>query len=301
VSLPPEAWYRPAGTARRGDDTIAISPADAGWTYCGLRVVTLDAGGSTIVATGTNELAVLPLGGSVTIEVAGRRHDLAGRDSVFARVTDWMYLPVDCEARLSTTTGCELALPSAVATRRFEPVHVPAEEVPVETRGAGPATRQVTNFMAPDAFRDADKLMCVELLTPDGNWSSYPPHKHDGRDGCPVDNEEIYYFRLGRTGTTDYAPDAFALHRTYTTDGQVDVDLHVRDGDVFLIPYGYHGPCVAAPGYPLYYLNVLAGPGAERTMAFCDDPTHHWVRDAWSAQAPDPRCPMTDARGVVPR
>ena len=91
-----------------------------------------------------------------------------------------------------------MALPSARAERRFDPVHVDAGDVPVEVRGAGPATRQVTNFMAPGVFDGADRLMCVELLTPDGNWSSYPPHRHDGSPECPVNNEEIYYFRLGR-------------------------------------------------------------------------------------------------------
>jgi 5-deoxy-glucuronate isomerase len=162
-------------------------------------------------------------------------------------------------------------------------------------RGAGPASRQVNNFAAPGVFDGADRLMCVELLTPDGNWSSYPPHKHDGTGGCLVRNEEIYYFRVGRTGRTEYDPDGFALHRTYTDDGAIDETVVVRDGDVFLIPRGFHGPCIAAPGYPLYYLNVLAGPGDERSMAFCDDPSHHWVRDSWEGMAVDPRCPMTGA------
>ena len=100
--------------------------------------------------------------------------------------------------------------------------------------------------------------MCVELLTPDGNWSSYPPHKHDDSPECPVNNEEIYYFRIGRAETL---ADGFGLHRLYTSDGQIDETVEVRDGDVFLIPRGYHGPCVAAPGYTMYYLNVLAGSG----------------------------------------
>ena len=89
------------------------------------------------------------------------------------------------------------------------------------------------------------------------------------------------------------------MHRTYTGDGRVDDNLTVVDGDVYLIPRGYHGPCVAAPGYTMWYLNVLAGPGGERSMAFCDDPTHHWVRAAWDGMPTDPRCPMTDAAGVV--
>jgi 5-deoxy-glucuronate isomerase len=293
-------WHRPAGSAGRECDPVVITPEDAGWAYCGLRVVELAPGQVREIASGPDEMAVLPLaGGGLRVEVEGRSFRLTGRDSVFARVTDWAYVPIDAEVRLSSDTGAAVALASARASRRFDPVRVDAGAVPVEVRGAGPATRQVTNFMAPDAFDGADRLMCVELLTPDGNWSSYPPHKHDGTDGCPVANEEIYYFRIGRAEHSSFDAEGFALHRTYTADGAVDVNVAVRDGDVFLIPRGYHGPCVAAPGYPLYYLNVLAGPGSERTMAFCDDPTHHWVRASWEGMAPDPRCPMTSPEGVV--
>lgn len=277
---------------------MSVTPEDAGWTYCGLEIVDVRAGVAHEFTTGSAEMAVLPLsGGAVTVDVDGRRFRLSGRPSVFAAVTDWAYLPVDAEVRLSSAAVVQVALPSARATRRFEPVKIDAADVAIEVRGAGPATRQVTNFMSPEVFDGADKLMCVELLTPDGNWSSYPPHRHDDSPDCPVNNEEIYYFRVGRAGSTDYAPDGFALHRTYTPaideQGEVNVNVVVGDGDVFVIPRGYHGPCVAAPGYPLYYLNVLAGPGGERSMAFCDDPTHHWVRDSWEHMATDPRVPMT--------
>ena len=235
----------------------------------------------------------------VEVHVEGRVLALEGRDSVFAQVTDWAYVPVESEVRLVSPGGCEVALPSARADRRFEPVRIDAGDVPIEVRGAGPATRQVTNFMAPGAFDGADRLMCVELLTPDGNWSSYPPHRHDSSPECPVNNEEIYYFRIGRTGESAPSAEGFALHRTYTPDGDINDTVVIRDGDVFCIPRGYHGPCAAAPGYTLYYLNVLAGPGGTRSMAFCDDPTHHWVREAWEHMSPDPRCPMTDAKGKV--
>jgi 5-deoxy-glucuronate isomerase len=285
-------WHRPAGTATAGHDVpVSIGPEDAGWTYTGLTVRALPAGTSHELATGPVELAVLPLAGAVRVEVESRRFDLRGRASVFDRVTDWAYVPVDAEVRLTATDGpAEVALPSARATRRLDPVYGPAEEVAIEIRGAGPATRQVNNFMSPEAFDGADKLMCVELLTPEGNWSSYPPHRHDDSPECPVNNEEIYYFRIAGSG-------GFGLHRTYTPDGEVDVTVRVGDGDAFLIPRGYHGPCVAAPGYPMYYLNVLAGPAGERSMAFCDDPAHHWVRDTWATMDPDARCPMTDAAG----
>jgi 5-deoxy-glucuronate isomerase len=281
-------WHRPAGTAAAGSDVpVSIIPADAGWTYTGLTVRTISAGASHELTTSSVELAVLPLAGAVRVEVESRRFDLQGRASVFDRVTDWAYVPVDAEVRLTAIDGsAEVALPSAQASRRFDPAYGPAEEVSIEIRGAGPASRQVNNFMSPEAFNGADKLMCVELLTPEGNWSSYPPHRHDDSPECPVHNEEIYYFRIAGS-------DGFGLHRTYTPDGEVDVTVRVADGDVFLIPRGYHGPCIAAPGHPMYYLNVLAGPGGERSMAFCDDPAHHWVRATWLSMAPDPRCPMT--------
>jgi 5-deoxy-glucuronate isomerase len=153
----------------------------------------------------------------------------------------------------------------------------------------------------PGVWDHADKLICCELLTPDGNWSSYPPHKHDAYreiDGvpCEVINEEIYYYRIAGADHVTPSRDGFGFHRTYTgpehaAAGMAPIDelIEVRDHDVVLVPHGYHGPCIAAPGYPMYYLNVMAGPGAERALAFCDDPAHGWVRDSWADQLPDPR------------
>ena len=282
--------------AREGSE-LAITPEDAGWTYCGLRVVRLAPGERRPLSTGSEEFAVLPLAGSAAVEVDGLRFELEGRSSVFARVSDWAYLPVGSEAVLLSDGGAELALASARAERRFEPAHVAAAEVTIEIRGAGRATRQITNFLAPGAFDACDRLIRVEVLTPEGNWSSYPPHKHDDTPGSLANNEEIYYFRLGRAGATDTSTEGFALHRTYTADGSIDETVVVRDGDAFLVPRGYHGPCVAAPGFPLYYLNVMAGPNSERTMATADDPAYGWIRATWDDMALDPRCPITSAEG----
>jgi 5-deoxy-glucuronate isomerase len=296
----PAELHLAAGTRAVEGDPLVVTPESAGWELCGLRVVRLEAAESRTIPTGQDEVAVLPLsGGGVRVAVDGRRFDLEGRATVFSRVSDWVYVPRDAELSLSTEAGCEVALASARATRRLEPVHVAAEDVSIEVRGAARATRQVTNFLTPEAFDGADKLICCELLTPDGNWSSYPPHKHDDTEGSPVWNEEIYYFRVGRVGSTEYAPDGYGVHRTYTHDGSIDATVTVRDGDVFLVPRGYHGPCAAAPGYPLYYLNVMAGPAPGRTFAFVDDPPHAWIRDAWEDEEQDGRVPMTSARGVV--
>jgi len=288
--------HLPAGSAPSNGDSLVVTPDSAAWSYCGLRIVQLAPGASRTFATGDEEFAVLPLSGAgLTVEADGQRFDVEGRSNVFVRVSDWVYLPIDTEVRLGSMHGCEVALASARATRRFETAYVEAGAVSVELRGAGQATRQVTNFMTPDGFGGADKLICCEVLTPDGNWSSYPPHKHDDTEGSPVWNEEIYYFRIGRTGTRGYAPEGYALHRTYTADGSIDATVTVGDGDAFLVPRGYHGPSVAAPGYPLYYLNVMAGPAQERLMAIADDPAYAWIRGSWDGVALDPRCPMTSA------
>ncbi len=286
--------FHPHGSLADGGDPVLVTPQLAGWAYAGLRVLRLAPGSERVVATGTTETAVLPLSGSYTVECEGRRFDLAGRDDVFSRVTDFAYVPVDAEARIASAGGGDVALCTAEATRRLDPAYGPAEDVAVEIRGAGQASRQVNNFLHPDAF-DADKLVAVELLTPEGNWSSFPPHKHDeDRDGEAI-LEEIYYFRVA-------GDDGFAFHRLYTkgpggAGGDIDETVTVRDGDVFLVPRGYHGPCVAAPGYELYYLNVLAGPAEERTMAFCDDPAHAWIRDTWPAGPRDDRLPLTGPAG----
>jgi 5-deoxy-glucuronate isomerase len=293
------ALHRPLGTLSDGEDPIRLTPEGAGWEFTGLRVLLLHTGTSRLISTGEFEAFVLPLSGSCTIEVDDQRFELTGRDSVFTRVTDFAYVPRDAEVTVSTKDGVEIALPMARCTRRLEPRYGPAENVPVEVRGAGNATRQVTNFGVPGVWDHADKLNACELITPGGNWSSYPPHKHDEASECEVVNEEIYYFRIAGRDQITPSQQGFGLHRTYTADGELDEDVAVRDGDVFLIPRGYHGPCVAAPGYPMYYLNVLAGPADDRSMAFCDDPAHGWVRDTWASTPLDPRCPVTNAEGRV--
>jgi 5-deoxy-glucuronate isomerase len=292
--------HHPAGTLATGGDLVVLTPEMAGWNYSGLQVIQLAQRVERSIRCEDVEAIVLPLSAiDVEVDVDGTSFRLEGRRSVFERVTDFVYVPRGSEVKLSAADGGQLAIASARCERRLTARYGSTDDVRVEIRGAGPATRQVTNFFSPEAWPDADRLMCVELLTPDGNWSSYPPHRHDESPECPVNNEEIYYFRIGETDSTGYSTDGFGMHRTYTPEGDIDENVVVRDGDVFCVPRGYHGPCIAAPGYPMYYLNVLAGPAGERSMAFCDDPMHHWVRDSWSGMAIDPRCPMTSASGVV--
>ena len=293
--------HHPAGSLASTDDLVDLTPERAGWAFTGLRVFSLAPDVERSNSLDDSEAVVLPLSAEdLTVECDGETFHLDGRASVFGRVSDFLYVPRDSTFTIRSSTGGRVAIAMARCPDRLTARYGPAEFVPVETRGAGPATRQVTNFMSPETWPYASKLMCVELLTPDGNWSSYPPHRHDDSPDCPVNNEEIYFFSIGRAGTSDVDAQGFGIHRTYTppaADGSVEFDQNVvvRDGDVFCVPRGYHGPCVAAPGYTMYYLNVLAGPGSERSMAFCDDPAHHWVRDSWSAMATDPRVPLTNA------
>jgi len=185
----------------------------------------------------------------------------------------------------------------------YPTVYVAREDVPVELRGAGRSSRQVHNFGTPGALA-ADKLIVCEVITPAENWSSYPPHKHDENvPGQESRLEEIYYFESAVTKGLP-APDTadpFGYLRTYSSEaGDIDILAEVRTGDVGLVPFGWHGPCVAAPGYDLYYLNVMAGPDPERAWLISDDPAHGWIRETWQGQDLDPRLPYgTESEGIT--
>jgi len=290
MPVDPTRLHIPAGTGGDGSDPLVLTPERCGWSFAGLRVVRLAAGERRAIETGDDELAVVPLQGGCAVEVEGRRIALEGRSSVFDRVTDVVYLPSGTEAAIVADAACELALPSAPARRRREVAYIDAREVAVETRGAGRSTRQITNFLTPEVDIP-DRLSCCEVLTPPGNWSSYPPHKHDdASNGVEAELEEIYYFRVE-------GPHGIAAHRTYDLVEGWDVTVTIGDGDTFLVPRGFHGPCMASPDHALWYLNVLAGPGDVRSMAISDDPAHAWIRGAWAGQTGDPRVPMATAAG----
>jgi 5-deoxy-glucuronate isomerase len=280
-----------AGSTADGPYSLSVTPEQAGWSYSGLRVLDLPAGGEQRLDTGDDEVIVLPLAGSCTVVVHADEtrelYDLAGRSSVFDGPSDLVYAPRDATVTVTSPDGGRFALCTARASRRLPPRYVAAAEVPVLIRGTGNCSRQVHNFGYPEAL-DADRIIAVEVITPSGNWSSYPPHKHDeDRPGQESELEEIYYYEVrGANG--------IAYQRVYgTPERPIEVLAEVRTGDVVLIPHGWHGPAMAVPGYDLYYLNVMAGPGAERDWLICDDPAHGWIRDTWPDQPVDPRLPMT--------
>jgi 5-deoxy-glucuronate isomerase len=278
----------PAGTATGGGCSVLVTPASAGWEFSGLAVLELAPGETRSWSTGPSETLVMSLSGSCRVACEGTTYDVHGRADVFSGPSDFVYVPRDAELTVTSDAGGRFALPSAVCERRLPVRYQPAGAVPVELRGAGTASRQVNNFCTPEAF-EADALIACEVLTPSGNWSSYPPHKHDEATDSESVLEEIYYFEVA----DGPAGPGMGYQRVYGHDErEIDVLAEVRSGDVVLIPHGWHGPSMAAPGYDLYYLNVMAGPGDERAWRICDDPAHGWVRETWAEQAVDPRLPF---------
>ena len=217
-----------------------------------------------------------------TAEVDGTRFELGPRAGVFEELPWTLYLPRDTEYRLEG--DAELAISSCPVEQRLEPVLQRPDEVAVEIRGAGNATRQINNMIQPGF--PAERILVVEVLTPSGNWSSYPPHKHD-QDRPPeeVVLEEVYYYRAP-------APEAFGVQRLYSPQHGVDETWTVRDGDLVLVPYGYHA-FSAAPGYDFYYFNALAG--ERHSMAASDDPSLAWIRATFAETPKDPRVPLVAA------
>ncbi|MGQ4414873.1 5-deoxy-glucuronate isomerase [Streptomyces sp. SAS_269] len=250
--------HLPRGATANGGYTVDIGPGRAGWEYSGLRVVELTPGGSHTFTTGGSEWIVLPLQGGCTVRIEEDEFQLLGRESVFTGVSDFVYAPRDARVQIASGAGGRFALAGAKCERRLPARYGPAPEVPVEHRGSGTCARQVRNFAAADTF-DCDRLIAVEVVTPGGNWSSYPSHKHDEhRPGEESRLEEIYYFEID-------GPNGFGYQRVFPSrEGGSDVLAEVRSGDAVLVPDGWHGPSIAQPGHDMYYLNVMAGPGETR-------------------------------------
>jgi len=293
-------WFHPRGSLGIGPWESVVDATLPGWQHTGLLVGSLEGGALLELPAADIERMLVPLSGSASVTwTQGERSEtveLAGRASVFDGPTDVLYLGIGTSA---TVTGSgRIAVAEAPATEEFAPEYMAKADVPVETRGAGRSTRQVHNFGVPGGLH-AQKLIVCEVITPAENWSSYPAHKHDEAvAGSESRLEEIYYFESevtrGASAPADAAP--FGMFSTYSSPaGQIDINAMVRTGDIALVPFGYHGPAVAAPGYDLYYLNVMAGPDAERAWQISDDPAHGWVRDTWTSQDPDPRLPYTSS------
>lgn len=257
---------------RKGNGLVShVTPESAGWTYVGFDLHRLRPGEKMSAATGDREVCLVFVTGKGTVSADGRDFgSLGGRMSPFDGKPWSVYVPQASDWSVTAETDVELAVCSApglhggLRARLIGP-----EDVGQETRGTGTNTRYVTNIL-PEA-QPADSLLVVEVITPGGHTSSYPPHKHD-QDNLPAESllEETYYHRLN-------PQQGFAFQRVYTDDRSLDEAMAVEDGDVVLVPKGYH-PCAACHGYDLYYLNVMAGP--RRTWKFHNAREHEWLMKA---------------------
>jgi 5-deoxy-glucuronate isomerase len=246
---------------------LKVTPESAGWEYVGFEVLRLAEGRGVERRTGGEEVCLVLLEGFCNVSAGEEAWSgIGGRDSVFDGPPYAVYLPPGTDFAVEADSYLELAVCSAPAGSGVEPFLVRPEEIEVEVRGSGNAERHVHPILMAD--RPAERLLVVEVLTPNGHWSSYPPHKHD-QDDLPHESylEETYYHKI-------QPPQGFALQRVYTEDRSLDDTMTVRDGDTVLVPRGYHAVS-APPGYDLYYLNVMAGP--VREWKFKNDPDHEWL------------------------
>lgn len=255
----------------RPDDTgrvLDVTPHNAGWTHVGLQIYRLGHGRRIAGEARDRETCLVILSGTAEVAVDGRSlGTVGGRKHVFEDAAPGaVYVPAGVPFEVVARGEAEIASCSAPgrpgrATRIVAPA-----EMSREVRGRGTNTRFVRNILSES--QPADSLLVVEVITPAGNWSSYPPHKHDSDvAGVETALEETYYHRVN-------PPQGFAFQRVYTDDRSLDETLCVHDGDLVLVPRGYH-PVAAAHGYDLYYLNVMAGP--QRKWLFRNDPAHAWI------------------------
>ena len=258
-------------TGRRGK-IHDITPECAGWKFVGFSLYCLQPGDVAEEHTGSDEAILVLLEGKASISAAGEDFgELGDRMNIFDRSPPHsVFVAGNCSWKAVATTNCTIAAckapgsPDKHGTRKIGPEGVASVE-----RGKGSNTRFINNIAMED--RDvASSLLVTEVFTPPGNWSSYPPHRHDEDDYPEITYlEETYYHRLN-------PPQGFAFQRVFTDDGSFDETVSVADHDVVLVPLGHH-PCGAPYGYELYYLNVMAGP--VRKWRFKNHPDHEWLYD----------------------
>ncbi|NMO96703.1 5-deoxy-glucuronate isomerase [Paenibacillus lemnae] len=247
---------------------LSITPESAGWEYVGFEVYRLKEGQKLSQVTGDQEAALVLLSGRADVTAGSQTwSDIGQRMSVFEKIPPFtVYVPSEQSYEVTALTELELAVCLAPGQGGHEARLIAPEHVGVEHRGSGSMSRLVHNILPEQ--EPADSLLVVEVFTDSGNWSSYPPHKHD-RDQLPEESllEETYYFRV-------QPEQGFAIQRVYTDDRSIDETMAVKNGEAVMVPEGYH-PVSAPPGYDVYYLNVMAGP--KRIWKFRNDPDHDWL------------------------
>jgi 5-deoxy-glucuronate isomerase len=259
---------RPAGggTGTR----IAATPSSVGWRYLSFRVVAFGPGETMDPTLPGEELVVVPLAGAGRFRFDGAEHRVSRRD-VFTARPHVLYVPPGTGCTIVGDEAFEVAIGSAPATGRYPARLYQPDELPSFVRGGANVSRGVTATLDPSL--ETERLIAYEILTPSGNWSSFPPHRHDGRFGTTY-HEESYYYRLSPA-------DGFAIQRLYTRDTDLDVSIAAADGDLVLVHEGYH-TVATAPGTNAYYLNFLAGD--TKPVVQLNDPAYAWIADDWTGR-----------------
>ncbi len=294
ITSPPERVLYPV--------VVEVTPELAGWDYISFQLRRLQANHSWAFTTGDREMAIVVLSGRLGVilseakDLSASHHwdHIGERDSVFSGLPYALYLPRHTSFSVNAEIDCEFAVAQAPTDQDHQPRLVTPRDIEIEIRGGDHATRQINNIIPPGF--PCHRLVVVEVYTPGGNWSSYPPHKHDihkvDQAGkiLEADLEEVYFYKLDR-------PEGFAFQRIYTAPESplhragfpIDAVLLALDNDVVLVPEGYH-PVSSPPGYTTYYLNVLAG--SAQSLANSEDPRYTWVKESYRSR--DPRVPIYD-------
>jgi 5-deoxy-glucuronate isomerase len=254
------------GAADAAGATLRVTPASAGWDHVGFALLPLATGGVVQGGEAMRETCIVLVSGTGELVVDGTALGAFGtRRNPFEDVAPGAaYVPAGARFSLRATSACEVALCTAPARPGRAARIIEVDTMSSEVRGQGANTRYVRNIL-PET-QPADAVLVVEVMTPGGHWSSYPPHKHDTAAEAETALEEVYYHRLD-------PPSGFVVQRVYTDDRTLDETITVQDGEAVLVPRGYH-PVGVPAGYTSYYLNVMAGPA--RRWAFHNDPAHAW-------------------------
>lgn len=299
MALDQNRWYFSSPQLANGAWDVRIdteNPPSSGWNYTGLRIGSLSQT-LTLPADQNERIIFLLEGEAASIKYSlhsGETSEqiLQGRKSVFHGPADYIYLPINTSATISGSGRIAVGETPATVVKPVQ--YISKDKVQIILRGAGHESRQVHNLGMPDTL-DADRMIVCEVIVPAGNSSGSPSHKHDCYiPGQESNLEEIYYFETALTRSVDSPAQSapFGYFRGFSADERpYDVTQEIHSGDVALVPYGWHGPATAGPGYDLYFFNVMAGPDPERTWNATDHPDQIWIRDSWQSQEIDPRLP----------
>jgi 5-deoxy-glucuronate isomerase len=280
MSSKPTVVHSKPLTGNTSGELLNFTRESVQWEWMSMSARRLNSGEIYEATTKGEEAAFVVLGGRCTANWGRGDQLIGGRKNVFDGLPYCLYLPNGHSVKFQGETQCEIAECRVPSVAKLEPKLVTPKDVVSGLRGGGNASRQIVDIIRPDF--PADKLVVIEVYTPGGNWSSYPPHKPEVHNPpVEVDLDEIYYYRIEQPQT------GFALQRLYSSDGTQEIVVRAEDGDAVLVRSGYH-PVVAGPGYNVYYLNFLAG--TSRTLAVTEDPEHVWLKSTWKEV--DPRLPL---------